>query len=165
MLSLPSLFLYLLSLESSLDELDGDGEDEYLRCFFFLFFLLLDWCRFFDFFDRLFDEGLLYSSVLLSFEDLLRLLGLFLLVCSFNYSPTFGWHLFAPLSLVIIWLHKRGAPLSITRTNFITWHNAWLVCWNRRGFFILIKFYSNFMMAKIIFDFKTIDWTLTLRFW
>ena len=101
-LSLSSLFLYLLSSESSLDELDGNGEDEspmfflfvslasrsYLRCFFVLFFLLLDRCCFFNFFDRLFVEGLLYSSVLLSSEDLLRLLGLFLLWCSFNGSPT-----------------------------------------------------------------------------
>ena len=88
MLSSPSLFLYLLSSESSLDELDGDDEDDYLRCFFFLSFLLLDRCRFFDFFDRLFGEGLLSSAVLLSFEDLLRLLGLFLLGYSFRGSPT-----------------------------------------------------------------------------
>ena len=57
----------------------------------FLFvFLLEDQCRFFDFFDRLFGEGLLSLSVLLSFEDLLRLLGLLLLGCSFRGSPTLG---------------------------------------------------------------------------
>ena len=72
------MFLYLLSSESSLDELHGDGEDEYRRRFLFLFFLLLDRCCFLDFFDRLFDEGILSSSVLLSLEDLLRLSGLFL---------------------------------------------------------------------------------------
>ena len=38
---------------------DGDGEDEYLRYFLFLFFLLPDRCPFFYFFDRLFVEGLL----------------------------------------------------------------------------------------------------------
>ena len=69
---------------------DGDGEDEYLRYFLFLFFLLPDRCRFFDFSDRLFVEGLLSSSVLLSFEDLLQIVGLFLLGCSFNGSPTLG---------------------------------------------------------------------------
>ena len=69
---------------------DGDGEDEYLRYFLFLFFLLPDRCRFFDFSDRLSVEGLLSSSVLLSFEDLLRILGLFLLGCFFNGSPTLG---------------------------------------------------------------------------
>ena len=60
MLSLPSLFLNLLSSESSLDELGGDGEDEYLQCFFFLsfffffFFLVLGRCRFLHFFIFLF---------------------------------------------------------------------------------------------------------------
>ena len=88
--SLPSLFLYLLSSESSLDELDRDGEDEHLRYFFFLFFSLLDRCHFFDFFDRLFGEGLLSSSVLLWFEDLLRHLVILLLGCSFRGSPTLG---------------------------------------------------------------------------
>ena len=41
-------------------------------------------------FYRIFGERLLSSSVLLSFEDLLQLLGLFLLGCSFNGSPTLG---------------------------------------------------------------------------
>ena len=40
-------------------------------------------------FNRLCDEGLLSSSVLLLFEDLLRLLGLFPLWCSFGF-PTLG---------------------------------------------------------------------------
>ena len=64
------------------------AKDGYLRSFFLLLFLLLDRCRFFKFFDHFFGEGLLSSSVLLSFEDLLRLLGLFLLGCSFRGSPT-----------------------------------------------------------------------------
>ena len=37
-----------------------------------------------------FGEDLLSSSVLLSFENLLRLLGLFLLGCSFRGSTTLG---------------------------------------------------------------------------
>ena len=57
---------------------------------FLLFFLLLDRCRFFDFFDRLFGEGLFSSSVFLLLEDLLRLLGLFPLGCSFRGSPRLG---------------------------------------------------------------------------
>ena len=39
----------------------------------------------FDFYDLLFDEGLLSLSVLLSFEGLLRLLG-----CSLRDYPTLG---------------------------------------------------------------------------
>ena len=64
-LSLPSLFLNLLSTESSFDKIDSDGGDEYLRCFFFLLFLLLYRRRFFDFSDHLFGERLLFSSMLL----------------------------------------------------------------------------------------------------
>ena len=88
MFSLPLIPLSLLSSESSLDELDVDGEDEYLQCFFFLVLLLRDRHRFFDFFDCLFDEGLL-SAMFLSFGDLLRFLSLFLLGCSFRGSPAF----------------------------------------------------------------------------
>ena len=131
MLSLPSLFLYLLSSESSLDELDGDGGDEYHRCFFFLFFLLLDRCRLCDFFDRLFGVGFLSSSVLLSFEDLPRLLGIFLLGCSFRATPTLDetslllrpWLLFDLIREGLLSL-SLSLSLSITRTTFITRHNA-----------------------------------------
>lgn len=73
-----------------LDEIDSDGEDEYLRRFFFLLFLLVYRRRFFDFSDRLFGEGLLFSSILLLLEDFLVLLGHFLLRCSFRGSLALG---------------------------------------------------------------------------
>ena len=144
--SLPSLCLYLLSSESSLDELDGYGEGEYLICFFFLFFLFLDRCRFFDFFDRLFGEGLLSSSVLLSFEDLLWLLGLLILGCSFRGSPTLGeTSLLLLCFLVLLDLIREGLfsrslePLSLsnimldlcfkTEEVFIYWLNFTVNLW------------------------------------
>ena len=89
-----------------------------------LFFLFLDRCRFFKFFDRLFGERLLYSSLLLSFEDLLRLLRYFSFRVFIQRFSHFGWDLFAPSSLVIIWPHKRRNFLWITRTTFITQLNA-----------------------------------------
>ena len=139
------MFLYLLSSESSLDELDGDGEDEYLRCFFFLSFLLLDRCRFFDFFECLFGEGLLSSSVLLSFEELLRLLDLFLLGCSFRGSATLGetlllLHLWSLFELIREGLFSWSLePLSLpdvmldlcfkTEEAFIYWLNFTVILW------------------------------------
>ena len=90
MLSLPSLFLYLLSSELTIVEFDGDYEDVYLRCFSFSVFLLLDRRRFIDFFDRLLGEGVPSSSVLLSLKGLLRFLGLLLLGCSFRDSLALG---------------------------------------------------------------------------
>ena len=112
------------------------------------------WCHFFNFFDLLFGEGLISSLVLLSLEDLLRLWGLFLLRSSFRGSPTCGRALFVPLSLVIIWPHKGRVLLSITRTAFITRHNAWLVFWNWRGFYVLFNFVVVLWWQKVIADFK-----------
>ena len=144
-LSYPSLFLYLLSSELSLDQLDRDGADEYIWWFFFLSFLLLDQCLFFDFFDWLFGERLLSSSMLLSFKDVLRLLGLFLLECSFRGFPTLGetslllrpWSLFDLIreglfswSLNPLSLHNIMRELHFkTEEAFIYWLHVTVILW------------------------------------
>ena len=56
----------------------------------YILWMIVDRCRFFDLLDRPFSEGLLPPSVLLSLEDLLQLLGLFLSGCSFRGSSTLG---------------------------------------------------------------------------
>ena len=66
---------------------DEYGEDEYLRCFFFLFFLLRDRCRFFDFFDSFSVRTPFFISASIV-PRFTATQGLFLLGCSFNGSPT-----------------------------------------------------------------------------
>ena len=120
---------------------------------FFLVFSLQDRCRFFEFFDRLFGDGLLSSSVLLSFEDLLRLLGLYILECSFRGSPTLGktslllcpWSLFYLIreglfsqSLELISLPDIMLDLCFkTEEAFIYWFNFTVILWWQRKSLIL----------------------------
>ena len=66
----------------------------------------------------------------------------------FQRLSRFEWVPFARSSLVITGPHKRMALLSITRTTFITRRNACLVFKNWRGFYILIKLYSNFYNSE-----------------
>ena len=132
---------------------------------FFLLFSLQDRCHFFEFFDRLFGDGLLSTSVLLSFEDLLRLLGLYILECSFRGSPTLSetssllcpWSLFYLIreglfsqSLKLLSLPDIMLDLCFkTEEAFIYWFNFTVILWWQRKSLIL-NYRLNFDTLPLI---------------
>ena len=89
-----------------------------------LFFLFLDRCRFFKFFwssSRWETSFFITASIVRRFTTTLRYFSFRVFIQRFSH---FGWDLFAPSSLVIIWPYKRRNLLWITRTTFITQLNA-----------------------------------------
>ena len=123
-------------------------------CLFFLIFLLRDRRLFFNFFDCLSGERLLFLSVLLSLEDLLQLLAHFLLGCSFRGSPVLSESplLVLPLSLLDLireWLfYQLLEPLSLPDVMLVLYLKT------EEVFIYWLNYTVIFIIVNVIVDFK-----------